>query len=105
PNAMLDIKAKNKGILIPRMDSTVRLNLKGPIGLLVFDSSTKSFWYHNGKEWQNMVDGNGWSLTGNNNEDSNSFLGTTNSIPLKIKVNNSPAGLIDYNSSIGNTSF
>ena len=73
PNAMLDIKAKNKGILIPRMDSTVRLNLKGPIGLLVFDSSTKSFWYHNGKEWQNMVDGNGWSLTGNNNEDSNKF--------------------------------
>src|ERR1700733_5707604 len=61
PSAILDISAKNKGILIPRIDSLVRKKMPNTIGLLVYDSTTRSFWYQNGKGWQNIATGSGWS--------------------------------------------
>ncbi len=46
-SAMLDISSPDKGILIPRMDSTNRKNINAPAqGLMVFDSTTLSFWYY-----------------------------------------------------------
>ncbi|MEM6699011.1 MAG: tail fiber protein, partial [Bacteroidota bacterium] len=47
PSAMLDISSNDKGLLIPRMDSTSRNNITNPAeGLMVFDSTTNSFWYY-----------------------------------------------------------
>ncbi len=51
-SAILDISASDKGILIPRMDSTARKNIAGPAkGLMVFDSTYNSFWYYDGTAW------------------------------------------------------
>lgn len=55
PSAMLDVKvtaAAKKGVLIPRMTTAERTAIAAPaIGLLVYDTSTKSFWYYNGTAW------------------------------------------------------
>ncbi len=57
-SAMLDIKSTNKGILIPRMTTTQRTNINSPaIGLLVFDTTTESFWFSNATSWIELKDG------------------------------------------------
>jgi hypothetical protein len=53
-NAVLDISSTNKGLLIPRMDSTTRKNIANTIGLMVYDTNTKCFWYNDGTRWVNM---------------------------------------------------
>ena len=56
PSAMLDIKSTDKGILIPRMDSTIRQGIASPAtGLLVFDTDTESFWYFASSSWQELI--------------------------------------------------
>lgn len=57
-NALLDIQSNNKGVLIPRMDSLQRSSIPNTAGLLVYDSSYKSFWYNTGTEWQRIAAGN-----------------------------------------------
>jgi hypothetical protein len=104
-NAILDIKSGNKGILIPRLDSTARKAIPATKGLLVYDTTTNSFWYNTGAQWQNIAAGtalslsvadSAWLLTGNGNaRDTVNFLGTTNNVPLNIRVNNQPSGRID----------
>lgn len=61
PQAILDIRDPGKGILIPRMDSATRKNIPATRGLLVFDSSYNSFWYHTGTQWQKLVPGDAGS--------------------------------------------
>jgi hypothetical protein len=46
-SAALDISASDKGLLIPRLDSAQRASIINPAnGLMVYDSITKSFWFH-----------------------------------------------------------
>ncbi len=46
-SAMLDIVSNSSGILIPRMTTTQRLAIVAPANaLLVFDSTTTTFWYY-----------------------------------------------------------
>lgn len=54
PNAILDLKSGNKGLLIPRMSSTARMAIPNTVGLLVYDTSTSSFWYNTGLTWINL---------------------------------------------------
>lgn len=65
PSAMLDIKSTTKGLLIPRMTSVQRTAIPSPaLGLLVFDTNTRSFWFHNGVKWNDAGNGattNFWS--------------------------------------------
>jgi trimeric autotransporter adhesin len=99
PNAMLDIKSGNKGMLIPRMDSVARKNIPNTKGLMVYDTTFNSFWYNNGSIWLNLalVSGSGWNLNGNNGTtDDIQFIGTSDNIPLTIKVNGTRAGRIDH---------
>lgn len=49
--AMLDLISNNKGLAIPRMTEANRLAISATQGLLVFETNTKSFWYHNGSNW------------------------------------------------------
>jgi len=50
PNAMLDIKGINKGLLIPRGDAASRaaLNANTAKGLMIYDTTTNTIWMHNG---------------------------------------------------------
>ncbi len=107
PNAILDIKSGNKGLLIPRMDSVARRAIPYTKGLLVYDTTTSSFWYNTGSQWQNMAASTlaaaaltatgPWLLTGNSGTtDSVNFLGTTDNVPLSIRVNNQLAGRVDH---------
>lgn len=53
-NAALDISSSSKGLLVPRMDSVSRKNIAATNGLMVYDTTTKCFWYHDGARWVNM---------------------------------------------------
>ena len=57
-SSMLDIQSTSKGVLIPRMTTTQRDLILGVEGLLVFDSTTKSFWYYN-SGWVQLAAGSG----------------------------------------------
>ena len=57
PSAMLDVKATDKGILIPRMTTVQRTAIASPAeGLLVFDSETGSFWFYSNSQWVELKD-------------------------------------------------
>ena len=71
PNAILDIKGSNKGLLIPRGDAAMRnaLNSNNAKGLLMYDTMTNLIWLHIGNGsasgWQSLAIGtNYWKLTG-----------------------------------------
>src|SRR5688572_3746190 len=108
-NAILDIKSNNKGILIPRMSSAARLSIAPTKGLLVYDSTTQSFWYNTGVQWKSIASsealsgGGAWLLTGNSGIDTSNFLGTIDDRILNFRVSNTPSGRIDQFR--GNTFF
>jgi trimeric autotransporter adhesin len=64
PSAILDITSTTKGVLIPRVTTTER-NLIGTTqsGLLVYDTSTESFWYFSNMsaDWVEISSGSGVS--------------------------------------------
>ncbi len=66
PNAILDIKAANKGLLIPRTSTTTRISIPNTKGLLVYDSTTSSFWFNDGTNWNEMTTGSS-ALSGTTN--------------------------------------
>jgi trimeric autotransporter adhesin len=107
PSAMLDIKSNTKGILVPRTSTSSRTAIINPAkGLMVYDTVTGSFWFHNGSAWTEVSNANTvWNMQGNTNTDpAVNFIGTTDAIPLNIRVNNQPAGRIDpdlFNTSWG----
>lgn len=84
PSAILDVKSTVKGFLLPRMTTVQRIAISNPaIGLKVFDTTTKSFWFFNGSTWIESATGsatNYWSKVGNhiyNNNSGNVGIGTT----------------------------
>lgn len=58
PNAILDITAADRGLLIPRLNTLQRM-LMNPLptaqGLLVYDLDTEGFWYWDGTQWVQAV--------------------------------------------------
>jgi len=71
PNAQLDIKGVNKGLLIPRGDNTTRVALSSNTakGLMMCDTLTNTIWIHNGNGspagWQSLSAGiNYWEQNG-----------------------------------------
>lgn len=103
-SAMLDVESTTKGMLIPRMTTAQRTAIASPAsGLLVYDNTTSSFWFYNGSAWTELITGTsvGWKLTGNNGTDTSiHFLGTTDNKDLKIRVNNTRAGVIGVNGNL-----
>ncbi len=49
PSAILDMVSSDKGVLIPRCDTSAIVN--PAIGLLIFQTSSASFYYFNGSKW------------------------------------------------------
>jgi hypothetical protein len=61
-NAILEMKATDKGILIPRMNATQRVSMGSSMGmnqkgLLVFDNDSSKFFYWNGIMWLTIQTG------------------------------------------------
>lgn len=65
-SAMLDVKSTTKGVLIPRMTTAERTGITGVKGLMVFDNTTSSFWFHNGTTWTELGGGGvgSWAMNG-----------------------------------------
>ncbi|MDD4575276.1 MAG: hypothetical protein PHI36_02495, partial [Bacteroidales bacterium] len=68
-NAALEIASNNKGLLIPRWDSNMRVNFvptqAGATGLLVFDTDYKCFYYfiENPNRWVSLCEQGGSGTT------------------------------------------
>ncbi|MCX6314823.1 MAG: hypothetical protein NTX08_08845 [Sphingobacteriales bacterium] len=68
-SAMLDVTSTIKGLLIPRLTTAQRTAIASPgKGLFVYDSTLKSFYFHDGVNWQPIVNdsNNLWRKNGNN---------------------------------------
>jgi hypothetical protein len=68
-SAMLDVKSTDKGMLVPRMTTAQRTAISNPAnGLLVFDSTTGSFWFFNSGNWTELTGGTPgpWVPSGSN---------------------------------------
>jgi uncharacterized protein (TIGR02145 family) len=51
-SAMLDVKATNRGLLIPRISTAGRSQIPSPAtGLLIYNTTTNQFNYYNGSYW------------------------------------------------------
>lgn len=56
PSAMLDVSATDKGLLMPRMTSSQRVNISSPAdGLMVFDTDRATPYSHFGGQWSQLV--------------------------------------------------
>jgi hypothetical protein len=73
-SSMLDIQSTSKGILIPRVTTVQRNVITGVEGLLLFDSTTKSFWFYN----------NGWVELAAGASASNKIADTDNDTKIEI---------------------
>jgi hypothetical protein len=118
-NAMLDVEAANKGLLIPRVNlvtlTTNNLSAFGisatPVtSLLVYNTTASTlpstifqtgFYYWEGSNWIKLNTGatssaaTGWTLTGNSGTTLINFIGTTDAQPIRFGLNNKSAGIID----------
>ena len=102
-SALLDLQSTNKGLLIPRMTTSQR-NAIGTIakGLVVYDSTIRSFMFHDGTAWQEVVNPNNnlWRKAGNNIYNQNSVnIGIGIDTPLYqlhlVSNNSADGGWID----------
>ncbi|WP_157580079.1 hypothetical protein [Rudanella lutea] len=93
PNAVLDLKSPNKGLLIPRTSTTTRQTIPPVKGLMVYDTTQSSFWYHTGAAWREITDK--W-------QSSNSALFTNNFVGIQTS---SPAYALDVNGTIRSRSY
>ena len=120
-DAMLEIESGSKGLLLPRVSlkSTTSANplKRFTKGMVVFNTSTMNdvtpgLYYCDGISWvranteikpslPDTVLNTFWSIKGNNNVISNSFLGSINNAPLIIKTNNTERLRITENGWLG----
>jgi hypothetical protein len=94
PDAILQIDAVNKGLVIPRGNATTLSALKYTTvkGLMYYDTTTNNIWIHNGNGlpsgWMNMEGGSLWQKAGVlGNEIKNTNAGgfwSANGEPVKI---------------------
>lgn len=97
-SAMLEIKATNKGLLVPRMTSAQKLLIPSPAtGLMIYQTDgTAGFYYYTGSIWTLMsTSSSGWTTLGNaGTVAGTNFIGTTNPVAFMGKVNNKKKGFL-----------
>ncbi|HWK07751.1 MAG TPA: tail fiber domain-containing protein [Puia sp.] len=113
PSAMLDVSAPDKGVLIPRTSTTSRLAITNPAkGLMLYDTTSSSFWFHNGSDWVELSSGPGsgganyWSKKDMNIFNNNpGYVGinTNDDILNKLQIGDmGPAGFNGNDIAFGN---
>ena len=107
-SAQLDVTASNKGILIPRMNTTAIATIANPAkGLMVLDTAKNQLVFNIGTpsvpNWQTIAFNSGWNTTGNAATNAAiNFIGTTDATDLIFKRNSEFAGWIGAsNTSLG----
>ncbi len=104
-SAMLDVTSTTKGVLIPRLTTAQRTAIASPgKGLLVYDSTLKTFYFHDGINWQqiNADSNNLWRKNGTNIYNSNAGnVGIGISSPKSLL--NVRGGAVLFDSTIGST--
>lgn len=108
PFAVLDVasSANNKGVLVPRLTTAQRTSIAGlgatEEGLMLYDTTTDSFWYWDGTQWVEVQSKRAWQLQGNTNTNPGpDFLGTTDTKDLVVKTNNTEAMRVMANQRVG----
>lgn len=105
-NAILDLKASDKGILIPRMTTIQRFSMLSscspscPNGLLVFDTNKKSFFFLDGNQWYAMSPFTTPDASSGTNED----ITTDNTLVQDVGIGIAPAAGLKLHVN-GNTSI
>ena len=96
-SAILDINSTDMGILIPRMSSAQRLAIVSPAqGLMVYDTTLNSFCYYSGSSWKEIGRANDtWKINGNTGNTADHFFGTTDAMPVQIRLDSLKAGIWD----------
>jgi len=67
-SAMLDVKATDAGMLVPRMSSTAMNNIVNPAtSLFVYNTTANAFYYFDGNNWVSLgsISDGDWNLDGN----------------------------------------
>lgn len=102
-SALLDLTSTTKGLILPRMTTGQRTAMSGVDGLIVYDTDIDDiFLFRNGAWGQALSSASGWTVKGNTGTaPATNFLGTIDDVPLKIRINNINAGLIDKNGNTG----
>lgn len=60
PSVLIDFESTEKGILVPRMTTIQKDAITSPAtGLLIYDTTLKTFCYYNGAEWVKLEPGSG----------------------------------------------
>jgi len=92
-SAILDVKSTTKGMLMPRMTTAQRLAIVSPaLGLMVFDTDTKTLWVHNGSSWINFNSGGGgFSLP---------FTQTVNVTGPALSISNTSSAIQGFSSNV-----
>lgn len=76
-SGIVNIQSTNKGVLVPNMTTLQREAIASTQkGLLVFDTNTNSFWFHNGMAWTQLINNgsSNWTpLNGNTELLSNNY--------------------------------
>lgn len=97
-SAILDVKATDKGMLVPRMTAAQKTAIVSPAtGLLIYQTdNSPGFYYFNGTVWAGLTGSlPAWNLTGNSGTvDGTNFIGTTDNIAVNFRVNNIESGRI-----------
>ena len=110
-SAMLEVNSSNKGLLVPRVSLaslTDAATIVNPANsLLVYNTNSSisggaGYYYNSGTPaapvWVKMLTSTaaGWGLTGNGGTNpSTHFIGTTDYVPLRFRMNNVNSGFID----------
>jgi hypothetical protein len=91
-SAQLDVTSTSKGLLIPRMTSAQRLSIVIPAaGLMVYETTTNSFWFYNGMVWSQIGTGGAspWTVSGSdiyNSNAGNVGIGTSAGLLGKLSL-------------------
>jgi hypothetical protein len=105
-SSRLEISSTNSGILIPRMTTAERTAITNPAkGLLAFDNTTSSFWFHNGTGWIELAGGgsaNFWSQNGTNVFNTNAgFVGLGTNNPASVLAIQTPLNSTGFTHTAG----
>lgn len=108
PYAVLDvdIATNNKGIMVPRLTTAQRTSIAGlgltEESLMVYDTTTDSFWYWDGTQWVEVQSKRAWQLQGNTGTTPGTdFLGTTDAQDMVVKTTNTEAMRVLANGRVG----